>query len=108
MYYIYPTKNQQHNRRVFSRSAVSGNPITTVLTIKRKVMTRNFTHNETIGPTARPDSQLNEFLFFALPHFLFFSSCTAVQVAHFVLLQTHKSTQSQTKRATSPNTSIII
>jgi hypothetical protein len=62
-------------------------------------MTRTFTHNETDGRTARPDSQGNEVLFFALPHFLFFNFWAAAQVAHFVLLQTHKPTQNQNKKS---------
>lgn len=76
--------------------------MTTVQTIKRKVMTRKFTHNETYGLTARHDSQRKEVLFFAYTHFLFFNFLPAAQVAHFVLPQQHKPTQRQTKRATFP------
>jgi hypothetical protein len=62
-------------------------------------MTRKFIHNETYGLTARPDSQRNEVLFFALPHFLFFIFLAAAQVAHFVL-PTCEPTLRKAKRAT--------
>ncbi len=84
---------------VFSQSDVSGNPMTPVQIIKRKVMTRTFTDNETNGLTARPDSQRNEVLFFGLPHFLFFNFLAAAQVAHFVLPLLHKPTRRQNKKS---------
>ena len=79
--------------------AVSGNPMTTVQTIKRKEMTQTFKHNETYGLTARHDIQRSEVLFFARPHFLFFNFLAAAQVAHFVLPQPHKPTQRQNKKS---------
>jgi hypothetical protein len=44
--------------------------------------------------TADPKAYASVFLFFALPYFLFFNYLAAAQVAHFVLLQMHKPTQS--------------
>jgi len=73
--------------------------MTTVQTIKRKVMTRTFTHNETYGLTARTDSQRKEVLFFAHPYFLFFNFLAETQVAHFVLPLTHKPIQRQNKKS---------
>jgi hypothetical protein len=73
--------------------------MTTVQTIKRKEMTRTFTHNETYRLTARHDSQRSEVLFFPTAHFLFFNFIAAAQVAHFVLPQPHKPTQRQNKKS---------
>ena len=73
--------------------------MTTVQTMKRKEMRRTFTDKQTNGLTDRPDSQRSEVLFFAHQHFLFFNFTADTQVAHFVLPQTHKSTQRQNKKS---------
>lgn len=62
-------------------------------------MKGTFLNNEIGGLTDRPDSQRNEVLFFAHQHFLFFNFTADTQVAHFVLPQTHKSTQRQNKKS---------
>ena len=62
-------------------------------------MNQTYLDKETNGLTDRLDSQRKEVLFFPTAHFLFFNFLAAAQVAHFVLPQPHKPTQTQNKKS---------
>jgi len=72
--------------------------MTTVQTIKRKEMTRKFTHKQTNGLTARTASQRSEVLFFAHPHFLFFNFLATAHSSTFGFCR-HAKPKQKTKRA---------